>query len=192
MGIRFLCANCGHKLNVKSFLAGKRGVCPQCGGGLDIPYESQISKQASAAEAVVAVPGGNALPISQPSSSGRESFVPDRADRPERIAEPFREAEDQEAPFAKGGRSGCYFVRRRHRWPNQVPLLSRCSPPNLHRLRRRQVLSFRPSNLHWQNLLRRIQLPKPRTRSGTFDRPRVVSMVQRVAKSCGSGWARDA
>lgn len=45
MGIRFLCPNCGHKLNVKSFLAGKRGVCPQCTSGLDIPLESQITKE---------------------------------------------------------------------------------------------------------------------------------------------------
>ncbi len=36
MGIRFLCPN-GHKLNVKTFLAGKRGVCPQCGAKFDIP-----------------------------------------------------------------------------------------------------------------------------------------------------------
>jgi hypothetical protein len=36
MGIRFLCPN-GHKLNVKSFLAGKRGVCPECGTSVDIP-----------------------------------------------------------------------------------------------------------------------------------------------------------
>jgi hypothetical protein len=49
MGIRFYCPNCDHKLNVKSFLAGKRGVCPQCGGGLDIPLESQIVKGAAAA-----------------------------------------------------------------------------------------------------------------------------------------------
>lgn len=48
MGIRFYCPNCDHKLNVKSFLAGKRGVCPQCGGGLDIPLESQIVKGAAA------------------------------------------------------------------------------------------------------------------------------------------------
>jgi len=32
-------------LNVKAFLAGKRGVCPQCGAGLDIPLESQIQKK---------------------------------------------------------------------------------------------------------------------------------------------------
>jgi hypothetical protein len=47
MGIRFLCPNCAHKLNVKAFLAGKRGVCPQCGSGLDIPLESQITKGSS-------------------------------------------------------------------------------------------------------------------------------------------------
>jgi hypothetical protein len=36
MGIRFSCPN-GHKLNVKTFLAGKRGVCPQCGARFIIP-----------------------------------------------------------------------------------------------------------------------------------------------------------
>lgn len=39
MGIRFQCPN-GHSLNVKSFLAGKRGVCPTCGVKLFIPQES--------------------------------------------------------------------------------------------------------------------------------------------------------
>lgn len=46
MGIRFYCPTCGNKLNVKAFLAGKRGVCPQCGAGLDIPLESQIGQNA--------------------------------------------------------------------------------------------------------------------------------------------------
>src|SRR4029453_10695240 len=36
MGIRFRCPN-GHKLNVKSFLPGKRGVCPDCGQTFRIP-----------------------------------------------------------------------------------------------------------------------------------------------------------
>lgn len=36
MGIRFNCPN-GHKLNVKEFLAGKRGVCPECGAKFVIP-----------------------------------------------------------------------------------------------------------------------------------------------------------
>ena len=41
MGIRFYCPN-GHKLNVKAFLAGKRGICPHCDARFDIPHESQI------------------------------------------------------------------------------------------------------------------------------------------------------
>ncbi len=40
MGIRFLCPN-GHKLNVKAFLAGKRGFCPYCEVKFVIPQESQ-------------------------------------------------------------------------------------------------------------------------------------------------------
>lgn len=39
MGIRFLCPN-GHKLNVKSFLAGKRGLCPQCDAKFLVPEVS--------------------------------------------------------------------------------------------------------------------------------------------------------
>ena len=40
MGIKFYCPN-GHRLNVKSYLAGKRGICPHCGARLRIPPESQ-------------------------------------------------------------------------------------------------------------------------------------------------------
>jgi hypothetical protein len=43
MGIRFLCPN-GHRLNVKGFLAGKRGVCPHCGAKMRIPLESTITR----------------------------------------------------------------------------------------------------------------------------------------------------
>lgn len=39
MGIRFICPN-GHRLHVKNFLAGKRGVCPKCGVGVEIPRAS--------------------------------------------------------------------------------------------------------------------------------------------------------
>ena len=39
MGIRFYCPN-GHKLNVKERLAGKRGICPECGVKLLIPRKS--------------------------------------------------------------------------------------------------------------------------------------------------------
>lgn len=52
MGIRFLCTACEKKLNVKSFLAGKKGVCPKCGASIQIPLESEIlSKKEAAAMA---------------------------------------------------------------------------------------------------------------------------------------------
>lgn len=39
MGIKFLCPN-GHKLNVKSFLAGKKAICPKCGAKVMVPGQS--------------------------------------------------------------------------------------------------------------------------------------------------------
>ncbi|MBQ7030133.1 MAG: hypothetical protein IJN32_07795, partial [Thermoguttaceae bacterium] len=39
MGIRFYCPN-GHKLNVKSELAGKIGICPKCQARMTIPTAS--------------------------------------------------------------------------------------------------------------------------------------------------------
>jgi hypothetical protein len=42
MGIKFLCPN-GHKMNVKAFLAGKRGKCPKCGASVRIPRETPAS-----------------------------------------------------------------------------------------------------------------------------------------------------
>jgi hypothetical protein len=44
MGIRFACAQCGHVLNVKSDLAGKRGICPKCQARVDIPLESTVAR----------------------------------------------------------------------------------------------------------------------------------------------------
>lgn len=51
MGIRFHCPN-GHKLNVKSFLAGKRGICPHCGAKFVIPIKSPDKKDYRVAELV--------------------------------------------------------------------------------------------------------------------------------------------
>jgi hypothetical protein len=39
MGIRFYCPK-GHKLNVKDFQAGRKGICPYCGARIQIPSES--------------------------------------------------------------------------------------------------------------------------------------------------------
>ncbi len=45
MGIKFRCQDCDQKLHVKSFLAGKRGICPHCGARVRIPTESQPAPQ---------------------------------------------------------------------------------------------------------------------------------------------------
>jgi len=39
MGIRFYCPN-GHKLNVKDFQKGLKGICPACGVGVQVPLQS--------------------------------------------------------------------------------------------------------------------------------------------------------
>jgi hypothetical protein len=50
MGIRFFCPN-GHKLNVKEFQAGRKGICPFCGSKIQIPTQStrRSSKEEKAA-----------------------------------------------------------------------------------------------------------------------------------------------
>jgi hypothetical protein len=64
MGIKFHCPN-GHKLNVKSFLAGKRGICPKCHVRMRIPMESesevgmQVVASASAKKVLIQSATGN-------------------------------------------------------------------------------------------------------------------------------------
>ena len=56
MGIRFHCPN-GHKLNVKSELAGKKAICPDCGAKLVVPAARAASSESSIhQEAVVGHP----------------------------------------------------------------------------------------------------------------------------------------
>lgn len=73
MGIKFHCPN-GHKLHVKSFLAGKKGVCPECGVRIVIPETSEPRTKrkrgdAGAAQPMVGAayaPGSVPLPTSTP------------------------------------------------------------------------------------------------------------------------------
>jgi len=60
MGIKFRCPN-GHKLNVKSFLAGKRGVCPDCQATFRIPEEPGGSDVR--AMALPSLKGGNGAAV---------------------------------------------------------------------------------------------------------------------------------
>ena len=62
MGIRFYCPN-GHKLNVKEFQAGRKGICPYCAAKFVVPLEStrKSSKELQKEQAASAAAGG-ALP----------------------------------------------------------------------------------------------------------------------------------
>lgn len=71
MGIRFYCPN-GHKLNVKEFQAGRKGICPYCGAKVRIPLESTrpSSKELrSARQPATAVAGMSSAPVAQPPTS---------------------------------------------------------------------------------------------------------------------------
>ena len=54
MGIRLNCPQCGKQLNLKSFLAGKRGVCPACQAKFDIPGDA-VAGVGAAGEQVVKI-----------------------------------------------------------------------------------------------------------------------------------------
>ncbi len=72
MGIRFVCPN-GHLLNVKEHLAGKRGICPDCGAKFVIPLASSPSTtDATLASAT--------NPATQPESRPLAPSVPTPAD----------------------------------------------------------------------------------------------------------------
>ena len=54
MGIRFVCESCSHKLHVKTFLAGKLGICPHCDARVRIPETLESSSQTQVAAALTA------------------------------------------------------------------------------------------------------------------------------------------
>jgi GYF domain 2 len=73
MGIRFYCPN-GHKLNVKEFQAGRRGICPYCGTRFLIPSQStrKSSKDDRAARRAFAT---SASPSLNPPFQNAESGI---------------------------------------------------------------------------------------------------------------------
>jgi hypothetical protein len=83
MGIRFSCPN-GHRLNVKEFLAGKRGICPQCGARFVIPLNDQtapaMTSFAGAAENIDVLnssePGAQSVIIAVADSPSAQSIEP--------------------------------------------------------------------------------------------------------------------
>lgn len=54
MGIVAYCPQ-GHRIKVKNQLAGRKGVCPECGARFRIPFESQPELPVPPAQPMVAV-----------------------------------------------------------------------------------------------------------------------------------------
>lgn len=53
MGVRFACHSCGKRLNIKTELAGRRGICPACSVRFRIPeHDSEISTPVESDEAI--------------------------------------------------------------------------------------------------------------------------------------------
>ncbi|HEX4147529.1 MAG TPA: GYF domain-containing protein, partial [Pirellulales bacterium] len=78
MGIRFACNQCGHVLNVKSDLAGKRGICPKCQARFDIPLESTVARRSRRASPTPDDSGGaiaSATPHVALSNAGPEAAI---------------------------------------------------------------------------------------------------------------------
>jgi len=86
MGIRFNCPN-GHKLNVKSFLAGKRGICPHCGAKVLIPRESTRPSSKELREAQAAGGGPKPTPRPLPMNHGAGGAEPATSTPADPIAE---------------------------------------------------------------------------------------------------------
>ena len=76
MGIRFFCPN-GHKLNVKEFQAGRRGICPFCGARIQIPTQSTRPSSKSAGRQGAAQATTQTLEQDDPESAQASDSSPD-------------------------------------------------------------------------------------------------------------------
>lgn len=138
MGIRFLCDACGKRIHVKGFLAGKRGICPKCGAGVDIPLESRLpagrTRQARAptAEPVTAeassplrqLPVGRVVGVSD---FPRSDVLAESANAPwfvraDEFAPPRPLDGSELRTLLESGTIGPAADVRRDDWPNWVPV----------------------------------------------------------------------
>ena len=95
MGIRFACHGCGKPLNIKTELAGKRGVCPQCQTRFRIPP--------SDAE--------RSIPL-EPDAAAITSVAPESFPAPSAAAEnQYEKADVPSLPAAAAGQPGKADVR---------------------------------------------------------------------------------
>lgn len=81
MGIRFYCPN-GHKLHVKAFQAGMRGICPHCGVSVDIPHESTRPSTKELNAQQKARPSAGTKKVSVQQRTRPSAVTPDGASQP--------------------------------------------------------------------------------------------------------------
>ncbi len=118
MGIRFICPECDNRLNVKSFLAGKKGFCPKCNARIEIPSESTISSPKKPEEAqngatpqkesVVASEAASAASAPSQATAGNESLEPTppaSVDSTPAQAAPTAQSSSQETPSQQTSRA---------------------------------------------------------------------------------------
>ncbi|GIW93177.1 MAG: hypothetical protein KatS3mg110_1218 [Pirellulaceae bacterium] len=100
MGIRFFCPHCQKRLNVKAFLAGKQGYCPNCHGQLAIPRESDPAALRVSKEVVRH--GGSATGV----NPGLDSMEADEGAWEERAVE----LPSQPTPAAQPGAASAVYA----------------------------------------------------------------------------------
>ncbi len=81
MGIRLFCPN-GHKVHVKSFLAGKRGICPRCGEKFDIPSNPDIASDDGGEDEIAISPAAGEIASENP-------IGPSSEPEPTSVSSPF-------------------------------------------------------------------------------------------------------
>lgn len=130
VGIRFFCPN-GHKLNVKDFQAGRKGICPFCGAKVQIPTESTRppSKRARKSKGkpppTAGAPPEGTIPVATPvsASGGSPPAGPSASQPSSAIAQsaPIPDQPGEQAPV--GGQPAPGFVSEAsaQSWPVAVP-----------------------------------------------------------------------
>ena len=188
MGIRINCPGCGHKMNLKSFLAGKRGVCPKCHTKFDIPAESDgdagggEESQIATVQANGAAPA-NAAPAPQPvarQSPSPASVNPQHAGQPQPTPvqpQPRRNNRNR-SPNSRNRRP---FNRRRVPWRFNLRPCSRWSTRRLKCLPSRRRSMWRRNRFsRWRRPARRLRpthCSKRPTRRGTCGRLQADSLA---------------
>jgi hypothetical protein len=120
MGIKFNCEHCGAELNVKSSLAGRKGLCPKCNEKIQVPgprgtvqkkpVESKPKREKLNVEAIDVVEAVNSVEAEVTPvfvASGSESTpptqssgtAPDQPMQPQAVAIPAKVTEAPVTPF---------------------------------------------------------------------------------------------